>query len=158
VRVRVSRIVPRHLNLPHAGCPRSHFTFRVLQLHLVNSTRSITPTHNGRHIRLAAHRERPFPLARGGALAAIDGVLVAGALIAPRMRGRRVLRELRCAVGAADLLWCCSAVGSRCRAHGGFLTGASLLGRAGVFGEAETETWRTRWGYGRLASFPTFRN
>lgn len=110
------------------------------------------------YLRFAAHRQRALPFTRGAALTAFSAVFTTRTLIAPGMRVGRVLRQLCCAVGAGDVLLRWSARRSRRRTHGEDSTRSSLLKRAGVFGEAETEIWRRRWGYGSLASFPSFRN
>jgi hypothetical protein len=126
--------------IPHAGCPRSHFTFLVLQLYACQLETSAGECRGC--IRFAAHRNWSFPLGRGSALAAVDDIFSAGALIAPRMRIRRVVRQLRSSIGTQDLL-VGGAVGRWCCAHGEDAIAASWLERAGVFGEAATEIWGT---------------
>lgn len=105
--------------------------------------------HDYRDVRFAAHRHRTLPLCRG---AALGSILPAGSLIAPGMRIRGLLRELGGAVRTRDLVLH-RGMSSWCRTHGVSI-GLGLLERAGVFGEAATETWRTSGHYARLAFFP----
>lgn len=87
--------------VPHAGWPRSHFTFLVLHLHRRQFAQLIE--YDYQDVRFAADRHRTLPLSRGATLRALS-VLPAGTLITPGMRVRGVLGELCGAIRARDLV------------------------------------------------------
>jgi hypothetical protein len=102
-------------------------------------------------VRFTANGQRAFSLPGCATLAAIHSVLTTGALVAPGLRIRRMLRQLSGATGTCDVVEPSGAVGSRRCVHGeGWILGGAD-GSEG-FGKAETETRRTRRGCG----FPRF--
>jgi hypothetical protein len=104
-------------------------------------------------VRFTANGQRAFSLPGCATLAAIHSVLTTGALVAPGLRIRRMLRQLSGATGTCDVVEPSGAVGSRRCVHGeGWILGGAD-GSEG-FGKAETETRRTRRGCG----FPRFCN
>lgn len=143
---------------PHAGWPRSHLTFRVLHLRRRQlSVLRVGASAMGKHSRFTADAQGTLPFARRAALASVVRFICTRALVAPRRRVGRMVRQLCSAVGARRLLVGCRAAGSGRWVHGERLDWGVALERAGVFfGEAETEPSSVRRGYGRLASSPAF--
>jgi len=145
---------------PHAGWPRSHLTFRVLHLRRRQlSVLRVGASAMGKHSRFTADAQGTLPFARRAALASVVRFICTRALVAPRRRVGRMVRQLCSAVGARRLLVGCRAAGSGRWVHGERLDWGVAAGACRrLLRRSKDRTLERSAGLWAISIFPRFRN